>query len=189
LNGFFYGKVQINSNAGYSVCIFLVSKKFRIVLRNVAITAGFTLVLWLVALSEGWGYQILGTKAERVVISRGVYIHEEVVVAHVNISLNPILFPVNRISGEQTIVADFVGYVPLHHWEPPSKPESPTHIDRAANIADFHEIAEIMAIGEVWENLPVYFSFGLFVVYATGALAERVAGSKNQETSTNAENG
>jgi hypothetical protein len=166
----------------------LVSKKFRIVLRNVAIAAGFTLVLWLVALSEGWGYQILGTKTERVVISRGVYIHEEVVVAHVNISLNPILFPVNRISGEQTIVADFVGYVPLHHWEPPSKPESPTHIDRAANIADIGEIAEIMAAGETWKNLPLYFSFGLVAAYATEALAKRIAENKNHETGINTEN-
>ena len=168
----------------------MVSKRLKNLLRNIGIAAAFTLALWLIALSQGWGFQISGAKAERIVISGPVFVHQEVVVAHVNVSLNPVLFPFNYISGGQTLTGDFVGYVPLHHWQPPSPSTSGgANLDRESNRADFGEIAQIMAAGEVWKNLPLYFSVGFVVAYAVGTLIERLAEDRNREASVDSWSG
>ena len=168
----------------------MVSKRLKNLLRNIGIAAAFTLALWLIALSQGWGFQISGAKAERIIISGPVFVHEEVVVAHVNVSLNPALFPFNYISGGQTLNGDFVGYIPLHHWQPPSPSTSGgANLDREANTPDFAEIAQIMAASEVWKNLPLYFFVGLVVAYAIGTLAERITGGRKREASVDSWSG
>jgi len=139
---------------------------------KVLIAILITFILSLMAFSKGWGYQIVEFNIDYE-SSFEFPPYQLALPTHIEIALNPFLFPINRICNAEIISSDFVFIIStaprsgFFYVPGPSMYNSLTSSERAEAIAGN------LVFSELSKNIPFYFFIGLLIAYSTDKLVKR----------------
>ena len=144
---------------------------------KVLIAILITFILSLMAFSNGWGYQIVEFNIDYA-SSFEFPPHQLALPTHIEITLNPFLFPINYVYNAEVISSDFVFVIStaprsgFFYVPGPSMYGSITPSERAEAIAG------TLVFSELGKNVPFYFFTGLLIVYSTDKLVKRLLPEK-----------
>jgi len=138
----------------------------------VLIASFITFIFYVLALSDGLGYQLLDARIENEIVKVNQETVQRIITAHVKISLNPIMFPVSHLFGEGVLSSDFSGSAIV----PPSgqgigKDWSP---DKDFNFVDANGLAQTAAVYQLPKNIPVLFIIGLLIAYLADKMERHI---------------
>jgi len=145
---------------------------------KVLIAILITFILSLMAFSNGWGYQIVEFNIDYA-SSFEFPPNKLALPTHIEIALNPFLFPINRVCNAEVISLDFVFIISTapptgFYYGPAPSPYGSlfTSSERAEAIAG------TLVFSELGKNVPFYFFIGLLITYSADKLVKRLLPEK-----------